>query len=315
MNNIWDYTKKNPFLLTVNGNYGQQVDEQVDNLEYNVTWNDIGYGNVIYLDNVRQDCPPIVIDNSYQFVNYETGQLDFTLFNPADQTPIVDAAIVYSVDGEGRQVLTLNATEALLTAYPNGFQYGDANDLSIGGFIQWIDLTADPVEVVEYEVEVLLDCKGKPVYYLNGVRAPQLNLLENRIYQFNNHSGSVSPMRFINNCDSTIANQECEIVINGVEVTNGATDDEVIVIDPSEVKMAGDCILGYQSTRQTCYGNCITNTNTSLVGNYNINTVCGGIANPLAAGETDFVYLQLAVSGESTVGQVVPNIIIEYDES
>ena len=100
-----------------------------------------------------------------------------------------------------------------------------------------------------------------------------------------------------------------------VEVQNGATDQEVIIVDPSEVKMSGHCIRSYQSTQNTCYGNCITNTNTALVGNYNINTVCGGIANPMAAGETDFVYLQLCVTGESTVGDVVPNLIIEYDEN
>jgi len=315
LNNVWDYSKQNPFLLTVNGNYGQSVDEQVDNLLYDITWNDIGYGNVIYLNNVRQDCPPIVAGNVYQFVNHETGALNFTIFDVTTQLPITDPAIVESIDTEGRQVITITASETLLTAYPNGFQYGDLTNISIGGFIQWIDLSVDPVEIVEYDVEVMLDCKGKPVYFFNGVRAPQLNLLENRIYQFNNHSGSVSPMRFLNNCESQIANQECEIIINGVEITDGATDDEIIIVDPSEVKMSGECINSYQSTRQTCYGNCITNTNTALVGNYNISTVCGGIANPLAAGETDFVYVQLCVTGTSTVGQVVPNLIIEYDES
>lgn len=318
VNNIWDYSKSNPFLLTVNGNYGQSVDEQINELNYNVTWNDIGFGNVIYLNDVRQDCPPIVIGNTYQFINRETGALNFTIFDPVGPTPILAGSnpdIIYSTDVDNNQVVTINCTQALMDAYPNGFQYGDLNDTAIGGFIQWLDLNQDPVEVVEYDVEVLLDAKGKPVYYFNGVRAPQLNFLENRIYQFNNHSGSTDPLRFLNNCDSTIANQECEIVINGVEVANGATDNEVIIIDPSEVKMAGDCIRGYQSTRNTCYGNCITNTNTALVGNYNINTVCGGIANPLAAGETDFVYLQVCVNGSSTVGNAVPNLIIEYDEN
>jgi hypothetical protein len=316
LNHIWDYTKENPFLLTVNGNYGQQVEEQINELNYNVTLNDIGFGNIIYLNDVRQDSPPVVVGNTYQFINRETGQLDFTIFDPSNNTAITgNPDITTTVDIEGNQIVTINCTEALMTSYPNGFLYGDLNDISIGGFIQWLDLGTDPVEVVEYDVEVMLDCKGKPVYYLNGVRSPQLNFLENRIYQFNNHSGSTDPLRFLNNCESLIANQECEIVINGVEVMNGATDDEVIVVDPSEVKMAGDCIRSYQSTRNTCLGNCITNTNTSLVGNYNIDTVCGGIANPMAAGETDFVYVQLEVTGESTVGQVVPNLIIEYDES
>jgi hypothetical protein len=316
LNHIWDYTKENPFLLTVNGNYGQQVEEQINELNYNVTLNDIGFGNIIYLNDVIQDSPPVVVGNTYQFINRETGQLDFTIFDPSNNTAITgNPDITTTVDIEGNQIVTINCTEALMTSYPNGFLYGDLNDISIGGFIQWLDLGTDPVEVVEYDVEVMLDCKGKPVYYLNGVRSPQLNFLENRIYQFNNHSGSTDPLRFLNNCESLIANQECEIVINGVEVMNGATDDEVIVVDPSEVKMAGDCIRSYQSTRNTCLGNCITNTNTSLVGNYNIDTVCGGIANPMAAGETDFVYVQLEVTGESTVGQVVPNLIIEYDES
>jgi len=321
MNDIWDYSRTNPFLLSVNGNYGQQVDEQINELNYNITLNDIGYGNLIYLNDVRQDCPPIVIGNTYQFVNRETGQLDFTVFDPVGPTAILagdNPDIVYStiVDGsETLEVVTINATEALMTAYPNGFIYGDLNDISIGGFVIWLDLEQAPVEVVEYDVVVQLDCKGKPVYYLNGVRAPQVNFMENRIYQFTNHSGGTSPMRFLNNCESTIANNECEIIINGVEVSNGATDDEIIVIDPSEVKMSGHCIRSYQSTLQTCLGNCITNTNTSLVGNYNINTICGGIANPMTAGETDFVYIQLCVTGESTVGQVVPNLIIEYDES
>lgn len=315
INNIWNYTKESPFLLTVNGNYGQTVDEQINELNYNVTLNDIGFGNIIYLNDVRQDCPPIVVGNTYQFINRETGTLDFTIFDPSDQSPIVGNPDITVAIVDDNQVVTINATQALLDAYPNGFQYGDVGDVSIGGFIQWLDLSENPVEVVEYDVEVLADGNGKLVYYMNGVRAPQLNFLENRIYQFNNKSGSTDPLRFINNCESNIADQECEIVINGVEVTDGATDDEVIIVDPSEVKMSGSYIGAYQSTRNTCYGNCITNCNTSLVGNYNINTVCGGIANPLAAGETDFVYLQVEVNNNSTVGQAVPNLIIEYDES
>lgn len=316
LNHIWDYSKENPFILTVNGNYGQTVEEQINELNYNVTLNDIGAGNIIYLNDVRQDSPPFVVGNTYQFINRETGQLDFTIFDPSNNTAITgNSNITTTVDVDGNQIVTINCTAALMTEYPNGFLYGDLNDISIGGFIQWIDLSTDPVEVVEYDVEVMLDSNGKPVYYLNGIRSPQLNFLENRIYQFNNISGATNPLRFLNSYDSLIANKESEIVINGVEIVNGATDNEVIVIDPSEVKMAGDCIKNYQSTVNTCLGNFITNTNTALVGNYNIDTVCGGIANPMAAGETDFVYVQLEVTGESTVGQVVPNLIIEYDES
>ena len=112
-----------------------------------------------------------------------------------------------------------------------------------------------------------------------------------------------------------IANIENEIVIKGVTVTDGGTADEIVIVDPSEVNIAGDEILSYQSTIHNCYGNSIQNINTALVGNYNINTVGGGVANPLMAGECDFIYLQVKVTGNTTVGQLIPDIVIEYDEN
>jgi hypothetical protein len=49
-------------------------------------------------------------------------------------------------------------------------------------------------------------------------------------------------------------------------------------------------------------------------GNYNLHTVGGGI-NPGSAGETDFIYLQMAVNKDTEPGDFIPNLIIKYDES
>ena len=147
------------------------------------------------------------------------------------------------------------------------------------------------------------------------MKNPILNFEENKIYKFYNLNGDTDPSRFLNNNKSVIANVEREIVINGVTVVNGGTINEVVTIDPVIVSQAGSIILGYQSVFNLGYGNSITNIRTCKVGNYNLDTVNGGIHNPLHAGETDYVYLQLGVEGTSTVVQTVPKIIIEYDES
>jgi hypothetical protein len=52
-----------------------------------------------------------------------------------------------------------------------------------------------------------------------------------------------------------------------------------------------------------------------MCGNYNLCRVDGGIYNPMRAGETDYVYLQLEVSGRADPGYCVPDIEIEYDEN
>ena len=52
-----------------------------------------------------------------------------------------------------------------------------------------------------------------------------------------------------------------------------------------------------------------------MCGQYNMCRVDGGIYNPLQAGETDYVYLQLEVSGNSNPGYCVPDIAIAYDEN
>lgn len=312
---IWSYSKESPFLVTVNGNRGQAVDEQIAETNYNITLRDIGFGNVIYLNGERQMAVPIVEGNSYTFVDTTEGAVTFTVFDQLSNLPITNPDIVVSVDGVGRRVVTVNATPALMASYPTGFKYGDISSVTIGGYIYVINLSVDPIETVQYNVRVETEPNGTKVYYLNDVKNPVLNFMENRLYQFNNASGDTDPIRFLDNSTSIQANHEHELVLEGVTVANGGTVNEVVLVNPSAVKVAGKTIKGYQSVFHACYGNKITNTNTSLVGNYNIDTVSGGIYNPMHAGETDYIYLQLKVPGTATVGQSVPEIVIEYDEN
>ena len=315
LNNIWNYSAESPFLLTVNGNVGQYVVESLSTYVYNITQHDIGFGNKMYLNNVRQINVPIAINNSFSFVDKTNGAMVFTVFDPTTNLPITDPDITVTTSGLGERIVEINATSTLLLTYPNGFNYGTATDATVGYTISWVDLSASPILTEEYTVDLrTYDYDGNQCYFLNGERNPILNLVSNKRYRFINLAGATDPLRFINS-GSIIANDEDEIVLNGIVVTNGGTANEIIDVDPTLVNQYGSIILGYQSVNNAGYGNSVTNTQVAMVGNYNLNTVGGGIINPLAAGETDYVYLQLKVTGNSTVGQTVPELVIEYDES
>ena len=314
-NSIWNYTAESPFLLTVNGNYGQYVVESLSTYVYNMTQHDIGFGNKMYFNNIRQIDLPIALNNSFSFIDKTNGSMVFTVFDPATDLPITHPDITISTSGLGERLVNLNATTALLLAYPNGFKYGTATDVTVGYTITWVDLSASPILTEEYTVDLrTYDYDGNKCYFFNGERNPILNLVANKRYRFINLAGDTDPIRFINS-GSIIANNENEIVLNGITVTNGGTINEIVDVDPTLVKQYGNIILGYQSVNNVGYGNEVTNTRVAMVGNYNMNTVGGGIINPLASGETDYVYLQLKVTGNSTVGQTVPELVIEYDES
>jgi len=312
-NNIWDYTEEDPFLITVGGESGQDVDENADVINYNATAHDLGTGNLIYMNNERQIDIPIVEGNTYTIINQAITLLYIKIYDVNDVL-VTDPDVVYSTI-IGGETVTITASPTLLASYPDGFKYGSADDVNAGSTISWLDLTEDPIETVKYKVEVRYTSNRDRAFYLNDERRPRINLRENKLYEFTNISGDVAPIRFLNNDTSLIANKESEIIVDGITVRDGGTVNEVVTIDPKAVKIAGMQILSYQTGTQTDYGNGITNINTALVGNYNVNTVGAGTANPLAAGETDFIYLQVKVSGESTVGQLVPEISIEYDES
>jgi hypothetical protein len=312
-NDLWTYTADNPFKVTVGGETGQAVDENVPVINWNATVHDLGTGNLIYMNGERQIGIDIIVGNTYTIINNATSLITIKIYDDSDVL-VTDSDVVYSTVS-GNQVITISATLTLLASYPNGFKYGSDTGVTVGGTITWLDLGADPVEIVDYEVDLEVLANGDSVYTLNGERRPTLNFLENRKYRFTNLAGATNPIRFLDNVTSLIANTEAEIIVEGITVTNGATASEVVLVDPKAVRIAGGAILSYQSTVNGAYGNIITNINTALIGNYNLNTLGAGTANPLAAGETDFIFLQVKVDGVSSVGQLIPDITIEYDEN
>ena len=175
------------------------------------------------------------------------------------------------------------------------------------------DKTGKPI--IEYDVYVDTDDFGHMGYVINGVRRPMLSFDLNAIYRFTNRSGAAYPMRFIGNSFSPIANVIDDVVVDGVIVENGATNAEVITVDPERVLKAGRKINAYQCVVAPEFGSFVYNNPVCMCGNYNLCRVDGGIYNPLKAGETDYVYLQLEVSGKADPGYCVPDIEIEYDEN
>ena len=167
----------------------------------------------------------------------------------------------------------------------------------------------------QFDVCVENDNFGHTGYVMNGVRRPMLTFDLNAVYSFRNRSGAAFPLRFIGNPFSPIANFIDDVVVDGVTVVDGATDNELIYVDPEKVFKAGKKINAYQCVTAPDLGSFVHNVPLCMCGNYNLCRVDGGIYNPLKAGETDYVYLQLEVSGQADPGYSVPDIEIEYDEN
>lgn len=337
--NILSYTVDNPFLVPVGGVSGGVIEPNAATSVYNLTLNDIGNGNKIYINNVRQDNVQLINDSNrlYTLLDQTNGTSDYALYPVTavgGDVPIITTIasqvigdIESGVDGNGRKYIKITATSSLFSLYPDGFIYAkydmidnptfDTNSLYgtlvYGGYIDWLDLDGDPIETITYDVRVESSGNGTKYYTIDGVRQSVLNFELNRIYVFNNIDGDTEPLRFIDN-GSDIMAREDNIVLDGVSVSNGGTANEVITVNPRLVLNAGNEILGYQSVNTCELGSSVNNIQFTYMGNYNLNTVGGG-TNPASAGETDYIYLQLEVKGNSKVGNYVPEIIIEYDEN
>ena len=112
-----------------------------------------------------------------------------------------------------------------------------------------------------------------------------------------------------------IANNIDDVITDGVVVLHGNTDIEEIFVNPELVLKSGHCIGAYQCVCYPDMGNVVYNHPLDMCGNYNMCRVGGGIYNPRMAGESDYVYLQLQVSGECDPGEAVPQLEIGYDET
>ena len=173
-------------------------------------------------------------------------------------------------------------------------------------------LKQKPVEY--YDVDVQVGRNGVPAYFLNGIERPQLVFDVHKKYHFFNRCGDKFPMRFLSNMFAPNAKNINDVVTAGVVVLRGGTVMEEIFVNPELVLKSGNRIDSYQSVCGLSMGNMVYNYPLAMCGSYNMCRVGGGIYNPLMAGETDYVYMQLEVDGETDPGSAVPNIKLEYDE-
>ena len=425
VNDIWSYNREHPFYLTVGGTYGQRPDTQLGKMDYNVTYKDCGYGNVVYLDNERQLIVPVAQrapeseedeitlsfhDRSFEakrrrellttkgvedmlkafgnvvdimFIDHKTHlptkiPQDYIQYRADEEGVVMDLLVRQkTVDAEGNTVYV-----DLRDYYPEGLIYQlpmtqtDPN-FNTGYGIVWVDLYPHPnketydklvymaqpniwakadwlgkpsnepcadfshnyVEVGAgesrgndhpydvkdkmpydkpvqvHQVSVQQDPSGHFVYYIDGLRQPILSFDTRCLYHFYNKDGDRFPLRFVGNPHTPIASNIDDVVTDGVVILNGHTNREEIMVNPEEVLKAGKCIRNYQCVCEPALGNAVFNVPMFLCGQYNMCRVNGGIYNPQMAGETDYVYLQLAVRGDSEPGYAVPDIAIEYDEN
>ena len=382
VHDIWDYSRDNPFYLTVSGLYGQVVDPAFNKYEYSVEYRDCGYGNVVYLDGERQPAIPVAVrtdagditlrflDRTFMASNEDSNRRLLDFVDPVTGKKI-DPKYTRVVrqedphgDGGALELLVKTPEWSLMDIYPAGLIYkiqGDREcDYEGSGYvIYWLNLYAQeagwlPVcdttmqtdvsyvpnrwfrsiydttdatitevveqrpydkQVVYYDVEAKFDETGRMSFFLNGARRPNLLFDLNKTYHFLNHSGSKFPLRFIGNMFAPQANNIDDVITDGIVVLHGNTDIEEVFVNPEKVLKAGKCIGAYQSTCQPDMGNMVYTHPLDMCGNYNLCRVGGGIYNPLLAGETDYVYLQLQVNSDTDPGAAVPELEIGYDET
>jgi len=327
INNIWNYSEENPFYLTVSGNYGQNADPRLDISTYSVSYKDYGYGNVIYLNGERQQIIPVANkqDSSTNieitFINntYDTSSSNFIEFT--DMSGNIINGYTNTISSSEGYITTLyvkDDTRDMFTAYPDGIMYRIPTKLNTGYLITWVVFPTSnyDTKITEtHEIYVQTGPDGKLYYYIDNVKNPCLNIDINRNYIFSNKSGNQFPLRFIHSHNNPMANNPNDIVISGINVIDGSTEDETIYINTDELLKSGECIGSYQCVIAPELGNHVYNYPMFMTGNYNLCRLDGGIYNPLLAGETDYIYLQLEVDGNTLPGSNIPDIEIKYDEN
>lgn len=311
MNDVWDYTEENPFLITIGGQSGYEISPEIFQVyEFQITVGDTGSGNKFYLNGNKQPDVKIIEGNTYTFINNVTPLYTFKIYDDLEVLAS-HPDIVYGTF-MGNQTVTIIASASLLSAFPNGFKYGSSLNTLMGSTISWFDINDVPTETIVYDVEArVIPGFTSKVFYLNDIRKPTLDLRVGKKYIFNNISGDTDPFRLVT---EGFGGSEDFVIVDGISVVNGGTVNEVVTVDTTVLNASGKIPLSYESTTNEKYGNYIRFLPLDNVGKYNLNTVGGG-TNPLAAGETDYIYLQLCVDKETDVGDLIPNLIIRYDES
>lgn len=267
VNDIWDYTEENPFLITIGGVSGYQISPTIFGVyQYQVTIGDTGSGNKLFLNGNKQELIKIIENNSspYTFINHVTPMYTLSIFDAATSLPIAPLDHPNIVYGStlGNQTITITPTTALKTAYPMGFKYGTTEILPLpttgidmGSTISWFTLAQVPTETLTFTVESLPDpTVGHNVFYINNTKKPVLDFQAGKIYVFNNISGDIDPIRFVTR---GLGGDETNVITTGITVVNGGTVNEVVTVDTTLVNMSGKYPRSYVSTTagHSDYGN------------------------------------------------------------
>lgn len=396
---IWEFSKEHPFYLTVSGLYGQMPQQRLGHTKYVLEYRDCGFGNVVYLDGIRQPVVPVGVytddekdivisfeDRSFM-ASTDSNRDCLKFYDPKTTRDINDIAEELGIEGGFYRTVAANSHEGIIASdgpvleltvkkagengwnlmemFPTGLIYQIPPDREFdyrgsGYMVAWMPLywgepgwqstdsgdselteTAfvpnrwfkrtytltdgtvseedlpdylkqKPIEY--YDVEVRPGRNGAPAYFMNGIERPQLIFDIHRKYHFFNKSGDKFPMRFLSNPYAPIAKNVDDVVTAGIVVLRGGTNMEEVFVNPELVIKSGSRLSSYQSVSAPGLGNVAYNCPLAMCGSYNMCRVGGGIYNPLMAGETDYVYLQLEVDGETDPGSAIPNIKMEYDE-
>jgi hypothetical protein len=311
IHDLSQYDKENPLYVTCGGVQGMDVIKNIPTVTYHVEYKDVGYGNVLFLNGEMQPDFPIVLGRNYDFIA-EDSRVDMKFYrrNGVDITSSFTYAVV---DGKKMWSIQVDKDSAFLNDNPDWFVYASGTVMNNGGKCIYVDLEVQDVVTKEIDVVSSMDEATNQRFYLfDGVRQPRFYFEPNTKYVLRNHDGLNNPMRFLTT-NSPIANNINEIVVQGVTVDNGGTNDEVINIDPFMSRQLGEKVIGYQSVNNNGMGN-LCDYLEPKVYRYNMDTVGAGVFNPLHCGETDYIYMQLEVPYGALPGNYIPDIEVEYDE-
>ena len=305
-NDLYTYTKDSPLLITRGGLGGYEIDPLVYDVDsFDVIVRDPGYGNVFYVNDVRQAKMTVTKGKTHIINNSSGDQYPLRIYQSSGASYVeVTDGVVVTNPGTVNETITITA--ATLGTIGNDFFYKSPlfldDSVNIGGELSYFDPdTMMPVGVFNHTVSVV-----DGVFYIDGVRKIDLKMNFGETHIFTNVNGSVHPFRIY--ASDKDAN-ESGLAYKGVVVADGGTDVEVVTVTTADLYTFNGESLVYGSPNGVGIGYSITRPDPiegDYVGKYNMNHI---------GDSTDFVVFQIQLSMDTTPGNYIPPIQIAYDES
>jgi hypothetical protein len=337
LNDIYDYTSENPLPITVNGlsGYSGTFDTAYTS-PYAITVEDIGKGNVFYVNGVHQEEVNLfkgsVSENpiTYRFnsTHVEIGSeaYSFRLYGPSGILGTTEGVTVYN-DGASDEYILVDATTlfaqvgTLSITYADQGGHLDIDGAPIGAVVNLIDSTyIDPRAHVDHVLGVRTAPLDSTEYQftIDGAYQKQIELNSRSTYTFTNPQGATYPFRIFTGMKSE---ESSSIIVKGVLVENGGTNDEIVHIDTTELyAINGGDMMHYGTTTDGCNNNVMGGNiifNPAIV----LNDACDSIPsqqgeyNLMTVGDkSDFVILQIQCDINTLPDDYFPRIVVEYDE-